>query len=150
MLYLGADHRGFELKERIKEKLGRHNYFFEDLGYFEYEPSDDYTDIALKLAGKVVAVEDNRGLLVCGSGVGVNVAANKIKGARACLIDNPAIAKKAVEDDGVNILCLAADFTAENLAWEIIDIFLNTKFVDSEKHRRRIQKIKDYENHPIN
>ena len=160
MLYIGADHRGFELKKNIKEKLNLHKYAFEDLGANEFNADDDYTDIAVKVAEKVADLTQtnadntrtnaeksrNRGILLCGSGAGVCVAANKVKKIRAALIDNIEIAKKAREDDDINILCLPADFIEENLIWELIEIFLNTEFISNANRIRRIQKIQEYEN----
>jgi ribose 5-phosphate isomerase B len=146
MIYIGADHRGFELKEKIKAKIKIHNYQFEDLGAFEFDPEDDYTDIAIKVAKKVAEIVNNMGILLCGSGAGVAIAANKVKRIRAFSADNPKILENARKDDEINILCLPADFIDENLAWELIEIFLNTEFVSSENHLRRIKKIDDYEN----
>lgn len=150
MIYIGSDHRGFELKKKIKEKLQAHNYQFEDVGANEFNPNDDYTDFAIRTAEKVAENQENYGVLLCGSGVGVCIASNKVKGIRAALIDNLEIVKKSREDDDINILCLPADFIDENLAWEIIEIFLNTEFIANEKHLRRIEKIKTYENNSLN
>lgn len=150
MIYIGSDHRGFELKKKIKEKLQAHNYQFEDVGANEFNPNDDYTDFAIRTAEKVAENQENYGVLLCGSGAGVCIASNKVKGIRAALIDNLEIVKKSREDDDINILCLPADFIDENLAWEIIEIFLNTEFIANEKHLRRIEKIKAYENNSLN
>ncbi|MEK7673600.1 MAG: RpiB/LacA/LacB family sugar-phosphate isomerase [Patescibacteria group bacterium] len=150
MIYIGADHRGFELKEKIKEKLELHNYEFEDLGANEFEPEDDYTNFALDVAQNVSANIQNKGVLLCGTGAGVCIASNKVNGIRAALIDSLGITKKAREDDDINILCLPADFIDENLAWELVDIFLNTEFIANEKHLRRLNKITEYENNSSN
>ena len=145
-LYLGTDHRGFELKERIKEKLKNHGYIYEDLGAYEYNPNDDYTDIAIKLGEEVSKNIKNRGIIFCGSGVGVCIAVNKVKGIRAALGEEIEIVKKAREDDDINVLCIPADFVNEDKAFALIEIFLNTPFKNQEKYIRRIKKIEEYEN----
>lgn len=150
MIYIGADHRGFELKELLIEKLRAHEYAYEDFGVYEFNPDDDYTDIAIKVAEKVSEDASNKGILLCGSGIGVCITANKIKGIRAGTVDALGIAKKAREDDDINILCLPADFLDENLAWELIEVFLNTEFIANEKHLRRIKNIEAYENNSSN
>jgi len=145
-IYLGADHRGFELKERIKEKLKKHGYVYKDLGAYEYNPDDDYTDIAIKLGEAVSNDKSSKGVLFCGSGVGVCIAANKVRGIRAALGEGIEIVKKAREDDNINVLCIPADFVDEEKAFALIEIFLNTPFKFQEKYIRRIKKIEEYEN----
>ncbi len=145
-IILGADHRGFELKEKIKEKLVSHGYNFLDLGAYEYNPLDDYPDIAFKVAEETAKNKNNRGILFCGSGIGVCIAANKVKGVRAGLGEEIEIVKKAREDDDINVLCIPADFVDENKAFALIEVFLNTPFKNQEKYIRRIQKIEEYEN----
>jgi len=145
-IYLGADHRGFELKERIKEKLKKHGYVYKDLGAYEYNPDDDYTDIAIKLGEAVSNDKSSKGVLFCGSGVGVCIAANKVRGIRAALGEEIEIVKKAREDDNINVLCIPADFVDAEKAFALIEIFLNTPFKFQEKYIRRIKKIEEYEN----
>lgn len=144
-IYIGADHRGFELKNHLIEKLQLHNYEVIDLGAYEFNPNDDYTDIALKVALKVAKEKNSRGILLCGSGIGVCITANKVKGIRAGCSENLEIIKKAREDDDINILCLPADFLSQEEAFALVDIFLNTEFKSEEKYLRRIKKIKKYE-----
>lgn len=141
-IFIGSDHRGFELKNKILEKLRKHNYTVIDLGAFNYNPDDDYPDIAYQLALEVAKHKDSKGILFCGSGIGVCIVANKVKGIRAGLGLDPEIVKKAREDDDINILCLPADFLDENKAFYLIDIFLNTDFKKETKYIRRIKKIK--------
>jgi len=145
VVYIGADHKGYKLKKEIKEILGDLGHNCLDLGSKEYDREDDYTDIAVLLAEKVVQ-ERARGILICGSGIGVCVAANKVKGARAALITNEKQARLAREDDDANILCLSADTVSDEANIQIVQIFLKTDFSSEEKHIRRIKKIKDYEN----
>jgi ribose 5-phosphate isomerase B len=145
-IFLGADHRGFELKEFLKEKLKEENFDFEDCGNFIYDPNDDYSDIAFKVAYQVRDNPENLGILICGSGAGVCFSANKVKGIRAGLAITPEMARMMKADDDVNVLCLASDFTQNETAWQIAKAFLETKFKHQEKYLRRIQKVKDYEN----
>lgn len=140
-IFLGADHRGFELKEKLKDFLTGLGYEFEDLGAFEYNKDDDYPDFAKAVARKVAESPENRGILICCSGIGIAVAANKIKGIRAGTILKPKQARAAVNDEDLNILALAADFLSEDEAREIVKTFLETKFSNEERHRRRIKKI---------
>lgn len=144
MIFLGADHRGFNLKEKIKQWLRDRGEDFIDCGSEGYDRDDDYPDIGFKVAEKVVA-ENGKGILVCGSGVGVCIAANKVKGVRAglCLLAKQARAGR--NDDDMNVLCLNADMVPEEDNLEIIETFLETVFGSEEKYIRRINKIKKYE-----
>ncbi len=147
MIYLGSDHRGFELKEKIKRLLAGWNYEFEDCGAFEYNKDDDYPDFAKAVAEKVAADDGNKGILICGSGIGIAIAANKIKGIRAGTAASSEQVRASVNDEDLNILCLSADYLpdAEVAAREIIKIFLETKFSGEERHVRRVDKIKQLE-----
>jgi len=145
-IFIGADHRGFYLKEFLKEKLEKSGYKVEDCGNFFYDPNDDYPDFAFKVGEKVRNNFESLGILICGSGAGVCFAVNKIKGIRGSLALNPEMVRVMKEDDNINVLCLASDFTKENLAWEMVKTFLETKFKNEEKYLRRIKKIEDYEN----
>ena len=146
MIYLGADHRGFELKEKIKQWLSEWGYPFEDMGALEYNKEDDYPDFAKAVAEKVVAgdTEGNRGILICGSGVGVVMAANKVKGIRAGTAISAQQMKDSVSDENTNVLGISADYLSEQ-AQEIVKTFLATKFSGEERHVRRINKIKELE-----
>jgi len=146
MLYIGADHRGYNLKEALKVYLRELNYVWEDLGAKELNPNDDYPDFALAVAKKVAEnPEENRGILICGSGVGVDIVANKIKGIRSALCFDAKQARISRNDDNVNVLSLASDFISEGLAKEIVKIWLETPFSGLEHHARRIEKIKKIE-----
>lgn len=141
-IYLGADHRGFELKEKLKEWLKDHGYHVEDLGAHKIEPEDDYPDYAIAVAKKVAeSPEENRGVLLCGSGAGMAIAANKIRGIRAAVAWNEQSAGHARTDDDVNIIAIAADWTPPEQAREIVKTFLETPFSAEERHVRRLGKI---------
>lgn len=143
MIYIGADHRGYKLKEALKVYLQELGYDFEDLGNKELNPNDDYPDYALAVAQKVAEdLENNQGILICGSGVGVDIVANKIRNIRSALCFDVEQAQMSRNDDNANVLSLAADFIDENLAKEITKIWLETPFSGQEHHQRRINKIK--------
>lgn len=149
-MYLGADHRGYELKEKIKSWLSDWGYEFEDMGAHEYDKNDDYPDFATAVA-KAVALslskgESAKGVLVCGSGIGVAIAANKIKGILAGTAASAEQVKASVNDEDLNVLAIPADYTSEDQTKEIVKIFLETKFSGEERHIRRINKIKKIEN----
>jgi len=156
MIYIGADHKGYKLKETLEIYLQELGYDFsvkggsasggEDLGAFELNPDDDYPDFALAVAKKVAEnPEENRGILICGSGVGVDIVANKIRNIRSALCFDVKQAQMSRNDDNANILSLSADFISEGLAKEIVKIWLETPFSGLEHHARRINKIKEIE-----
>jgi ribose 5-phosphate isomerase B len=146
MIYIGADHRGYKLKEILRVYLQELGYGFEDLGNKELDSDDDYPDFALAVAKKVAEnPEENRGILLCGSGVGVDVTANKIKGILSALCFDAKQAKASRNDDNTNVLSLPADYISEDLAKEIVKTWLETPFSDLERHARRIEKIKEIE-----
>ena len=149
MIYLGADHRGFELKEKLKNYLLELGYPTQDLGAFAYDKADDYPDFATAVA-KAVALSlskgDNaRGILFCGSGIGVTITANKVKGIRAGTAINAKQIKDSVNDEDTNIVAISVDYISESDAMEIVKSFLETKFSGEERHVRRINKIKELE-----
>ena len=142
MLYLGADHRGFRLKEEIKKFLAENKYQFEDMGNFTYDKEDDYTDFAKQVAEKVSEnPETDKGILICGSGVGVDITANKFKGVRSALADDIQTAEQSRQHDNTNVLSLPADEVDFELAKKIITVWLETLFSNGEKYKRRIGKI---------
>jgi len=146
MLYLGADHRGYYLKEAIKEFLKSRKVEFEDLGNAQYDKDDDYPDYAELLAKKVLKNEkENKGILICGTGIGMSIVANKFKGIRAGLCLSGYLAKRAKEEDDINVLCLAADITDEKTSQTIIKEWLKTSFLSEKRHQRRLEKIKKVE-----
>ncbi|MFA6184691.1 MAG: RpiB/LacA/LacB family sugar-phosphate isomerase [Candidatus Shapirobacteria bacterium] len=144
VIYVGADHRGMNLKNKVLEFLRDREYKIKDLGPTKYNQDDDYSDIAIKLAEKVV-MENTKGILICESGVGICISANKVDGARAALVTNEKQARLARTDDDANILCLSAGLVDEETNFRIIEIFLETVFASEERFIRRINKIKKYE-----
>jgi ribose 5-phosphate isomerase B len=151
IIYLGADHRGFNLKEKIKTWLKEWGYEFEDLGNTQLDPEDDYPDFAAAVVEKVARVairpevDKTLGILICGSGVGMDVVANKIKGIRCGLGFEVEQIRAARREDDINCLALAADYLSDAQAKEFVKTFLETEFLGEEKYRRRIEKIAKYE-----
>ena len=142
MLYLGADHRGYYLKENIKEFLNSKKIEFKDLGNFIYDKNDDYPDFAKLVAKKVSQKpKDNLGILICGSGQGVCIVANRYSQVRAAVCLSGWMAQKARQDDAINILCLAADLTDPQTSFRIIKAFLKTETSQDERYQRRLKKI---------
>ena len=139
---IGGDHAGFQLKESIKNKLETDGHFIEDFGPFS-DRSVDYPDFVHPVATAIENKEYDFGILICGSGNGVAMTANKHQGIRAALCWNEMLAKLARAHNDANVLCLAGRFMDEELAKEIVDIFLNTGF-DGGRHILRIKKITDF------
>ena len=145
-IFIGADHRGFPMKEGLLPWLKEQGHVVEDMGAKDFSEDDDYPEYAQLVSNKVV--EDaihNRGILLCGSGIGMAVAANKISGVRAANIQSVDIAKVARNDDDITILALGSDFLSLEEAQAIVATFLDTPFSGSERHVRRIEKIKQLE-----
>jgi len=151
VIYIGADHRGYNLKGKIKEWLSEWGRDYEDVGALTFDPADDFPDFAAAV-GKAVALslskeQKNRGILICGSGIGIAIAANKIKGVRAGTAANPKQAEAAVHDEDMNVLSLSADFLNEKEAKDIVQAFIEAKFGNEERYNRRLNKIEALENH---
>ncbi len=143
-IFLGADHAGFELKEKLKKYLIELGYQAEDLGNFVYDEKDDYPDFILPVAKKVAEdVKNNFGIILGGSGQGEAMAANRIKGARAAVVYNynEDIIRLSREHNNANILSLAARFITEEEAKKAVKLWLETGFSEEERHKRRIKKI---------
>lgn len=146
MIFLGADHRGFYLKEKIKEFLTDKKIPFQDLGNFQYEEDDDYPDFAEKVAKEVQKdLTKNLGILICGTGLGMSIVANKFKGIRAGTVFSSYLAKRGKEEDDLNIFVLAGDLTDEGTALRIVNEIIKTRFLKKERYLRRIEKIKKIE-----
>lgn len=144
MIFIGGDHRGWRLKEKIKEWLSENNIDFVDVGASSYDQGDDYPDYSIKV-GEKVAMEKGKGIVICGSGVGACIAANKVKGIRAGLCLLAKQVRAARNDDDINVLVLSADMVSEADNVEMVSVFLETVFGSEERYIRRINKIKDYE-----
>lgn len=140
---IGADHRGFELKAFLKEDLAKHGYEVKDFGVFDPRPAD-YPDVALALTKDWQKKRIARGILICGSGLGMSIVANKVKGIRATLCLNEQMAKMARNHNDSNVLVLAANFTSKAKARRILRVWLTEKF-EGGRHQHRLEKIKKAE-----
>lgn len=143
-IYLGSDHAGFVLKEKIKKWLEKKRIPFEDLGNKKYDPKDDYPDFAVKVSRKVIK-EKTKGVLFCGSAQGMCIAANKIKGIRAVIPFSSKEAKFAREHNKANIVCFSGWYLPFKRAVKILEVFLKTPFSGEKRHKRRLEKIKRLE-----
>lgn len=142
---MAADHGGFVLKEELKGWLVNLGHEIKDFGADTLNPADDFPDFVVPLARAVASAEVQRGIAICGSGVGASIAANKISGVRAALILDGFSAHQGVEDDDMNLICLGGRVVGNKLAEELITFFLNAKFIGGERHRRRLEKVKALE-----
>ena len=142
-IYLGSDHRGFKLKEKIKEWLIKENYQVQDLGNNTYDENDDYVDFAKTVADQITKNSADRGIVFCGSGVGVDITVNRYPEVRSGFILNKDQIEIATRDDHINILSVAADFINEEELKKIISVWLKTNFSQEERHLRRLQKMKN-------
>jgi len=142
---LAADHGGFELKEYLKKNLKDAGFEVIDFGNILINDEDDYPDFVIPLAKAVANKEVDRGIAICGSGVGACVAINKVPKAKACLISDTFSARQGVEDDDLNIICLGGRIMGNSLAWELVETFLAARFSGAERHRRRLAKVAELE-----
>jgi ribose 5-phosphate isomerase B len=140
-IVIGADHAGLALKQLMKPELEAAGHTVLDVGAFEYDKEDDYPDFAAALARAVVNGEGERGILFCGSGVGACIAANKVKGARACLCHDIYSAAQGVEHDDMNILCIGGLIVGPALASKLVTGFLGATFIGSGRIQRRLEKV---------
>jgi len=138
---MAADHGGFELKELISAKLRLAGHEVTDFGNAKLQPDDDFPDFVVPLARAVASGRVGRGIAICGSGVGAAVAANKVAGARACLVHDGFSAHQGVEDDDMNVICLGGLVVGHALAWELVTLFLAARFGGAPRFRRRLDKV---------
>jgi len=143
---VAADHGGFELKEQLVGKLRAAGHEVVDFGDCIMVPDDDYPDFVVPLARAIARREVDRGVAICGSGVGACVVANKVAGVRACLICETFSARQGVEDDDLNVICLGGLVVGPALAWELVKTFLAARFSGAERHWRRLFKVAELEN----
>jgi len=146
-LVIGSDHAGFPLKGPLVKLLQSWNYSVKDVGSFNPEPVD-FPDIAVLLADEIISGRADRGIMVCGTGVGAAIACNKIQGIRAALCHDTYSAHQCVEHDNVNVLCLGAQIIGPSIAEEILNNFLNAKFSTEEQFRRRVKKLDQFDQIP--
>jgi ribose 5-phosphate isomerase B len=145
---IAADHGGLALKDDLAQKLRGAGFDVVDFGAHQLNPDDDYPDLIAPLAKAVAGGEVERGIAVCGSGVGACVAANKVPGVRAALIADPFSAHQGVEDDDMNMICLGGRVIGPLLAWDLAQSFLAARFKPEPRYRRRLDKISCLERQP--
>ncbi|MDD5431242.1 MAG: RpiB/LacA/LacB family sugar-phosphate isomerase [Candidatus Pacebacteria bacterium] len=142
LIYIGTDHRGFNLKESLKKYLADLGYSIEDVGNEKYDESDDYPIFAKQVAEKVAKnLQNSKGVVICGSGAGADIVANKIQGIRSVLAISVEQAEATRSDDDTNVLALAADYTSEEDAKRILSSWLKMPFSGEEKHKKRLREI---------
>ncbi|MBW2963492.1 RpiB/LacA/LacB family sugar-phosphate isomerase [Candidatus Woesearchaeota archaeon] len=143
VIYIGADHAGFKLKEKVKRYLEKMGYEVKDMGNYKFELRDDFTDFAVKVSKNVVKTK-SKGVLICGTGQGMCVAANKVKGTRAYYAYDKNTAEHAAKHGNANIICMPG-YLKDKTAQEIVKTWLKTKFSKKKKYIRRIGKLKKIE-----
>ena len=141
LIGIAADHGGYELKEDLASRLRDAGHHVTDYGAHGLAPGDDYPDYVIPLAHSVAAGNVERGIAVCGSGVGASVCANKIPGIRAGLVGDHFSARQGVEDDHMNIICLGGRTSGPMMAWDLVQAFLAAEFSHAERHLRRLGKV---------
>jgi ribose 5-phosphate isomerase B len=142
---MAADHGGFELKERLATLLREAGHEVVDFGPSALDPADDYPDFVAPMAKAVAARQVERGIAVCGSGVGASIAANKVAGARAAFVHEIFSAHQGVEDDDMNVLCLGGRVVGVALAWDLVKAFLSARFAGAVRFTRRLEKVRRLE-----
>ena len=143
---VGGDHAGFEMKKLVAEHVKSLGHTVVDAGAYEYDALDDFPDFSEAVAIRVADGKAERGLVVCGSGVGASVAANKVRGVRAGLCHDTYSARQGVEHDDMNVVCIGARIIGEELAKEVVTAFLSARFIEEEeKYVRRLNKVLDIE-----
>lgn len=145
MIGLAVDHGGFPLKVPLVTALYEWGYEYRDFGAYDFCADDDYPDFVIPLARAVANREVERGIAVCGSGVGACICANKVAGVRAGIIYDMYSAHQGVEDDNMNVICMGARVTGYELALDLLKVFLNAQFSSHERHLRRLAKLQSLE-----
>ena len=146
---IASDHGGFALKEQVAELLRDSGHEVVDFGAHKLSPGDDYPDFVVPLARAVAAGQVERGVALCGSGVGASICANKVPDVRAGLIHDVFSAHQGVEDDDMNVFCLGGKVIGSALAWELIERFLEARFSGAARHQRRVDKVNALEMHEV-
>jgi len=145
---IGTDHGGFSLKERVLRAVTESSHEPLDCGAMTLQPEDDYPDYAERVAHAVADGRAARGILICGSGVGISVAANKFPGVRAAICHDVYAARQGVEDDAMNVLCLGGRVIGTELAAELVHAFLGAEYKGSDRYERRLRKVRRFEQEP--
>jgi ribose 5-phosphate isomerase B len=138
---IAADHGAFALKGKLEQSLRSAGYEVVDFGAHQLNPADDYPDFIIPLAKAVAGGDVERGIALCGSGIGASIAANKVPGVRAGLIHDVFSAHQGVEDDDMNVFCLGGKVIGSALAWELVETFLGAHFSNAKRHKRRVAKV---------
>ena len=138
---IGADHAGFELKGEIVRWLKSEGHQVNDTGAHNYDPDDDYPDFVVDVANSVCSGDSERGILICGSGVGASITANKVKGIRACLCHDTYSARQGVEHDNMNVVCIGGQIIGIELAKVVLEAFLGANFIPEPRFQRRLDKL---------
>ena len=142
---IGADHGGYPLKGELKEYMESLGHDVVDVGAHELDPADDFPDFTKRVADSVASGDCGRGIMICGSGVGASVAANKVKGIRASVCHDTYSAHQGVEHDDMNVLCMGARIIGVEVARELTDAFLSAEFAPEERFQRRLDKVLEME-----
>ena len=145
---IATDHGGFGLKEELVAQLQAAGHEVVDFGAHGLNPGDDYPDFVIPLARAVAAGKVERGIAICGSGVGASVCANKVPGIRAALVHDHFSARQGVEDDHMNIICIGGRTVGPAVAWDLVETFLAAEFSGASRHRRRLDKVASLEAQP--
>jgi ribose 5-phosphate isomerase B len=145
---IATDHGGFDLKEDLLARLRAAGHDVVDFGAHELNPDDDYPDFVIPLAEAVTTGTVERGVAICGSGVGASICANKVPGIRAALIHDHFSASQGVEDDHMNIICIGGRTAGPSVAWDLVQVFLAAEFSDARRHLRRLSKVAILEPQP--
>ncbi len=144
-IVIAADHGGYELKNKLFSWLKNNNYDAVDLGNSKYDPGDDYPDFAASAAQQISEGKAGKGIILCGSGVGACITANKFKNVRASVCHDTYSAHQGVEHDNMNVVCIGARIIGENLAIEIVKAFVEANFINEERFLRRLDKLNKYD-----
>ena len=145
-IYVGADHGGYELKDKVRQWLTEWGYQSEDVGAHQLDPADDYPEFAFKVAEKVASEADAVGVLLCRSGGGVTIAANKVRGIRAVPVYTVEQAQHARRDNDANVISLAGDWVTDEEVKALLKTYLETPYSKAKRHQRRLDQIAAYEN----
>jgi ribose 5-phosphate isomerase B len=145
---VAADHAGFELKQELADELRKGHHEIVDLGAHHYDKDDDYPDFAAAIGRAVQSSDVERGVLICGSGVGASIAANKLAGVRAGLCHDTYSAHQGVEHDDMNLLVLGSRIIGVELARDLVKAFIHARFSGDERHKRRLEKVRALETNP--
>lgn len=142
---IGCDHGGYQLKTFLLEELKECGHALFDCGAYAEDDSDDYPDFTLKVAKTIQSGKAERGILICGSGVGTSIAANKLRGIHAAICHDTYSAHQGVEDDDMNVICLGGRVIGSALALELVNKFLDARFSGAERHQRRLNKVAEFQ-----